>query len=146
MKKLRLFGLFCALTVNFVACGHKQDATGALEKAAKAMEETPVTTPAPAPAAQPTPAVEAPAQAAPAPPPAQELKQALASYKAGQMEDAVTRLHNLRSQTSMTPAQKMALQDTIAAVTTEIYGLAAKGDTRAIAAVKQWEQMQTNSH
>src|SRR4051794_34316137 len=111
MKKFKLLGWFCGLTVIFVACGHKQDATGALEKAAKVMEETPAATPAPALAAEPTPTVEAPAQAAPAAPPAQELKQALVAYKAGQMEDAVTRLHKLRNQTSMSPAQKMALQD-----------------------------------
>src|SRR4051794_33869731 len=125
MKKFKLLGWFCGLTVIFVACGHKQDATGALEKAAKVMEETPAANPPPR--AEPA-QVEVQAQVAPAPPPAQELKQALVSYKAGQMEDAVTRLHNLRTQTSMSPAQKMALQDSIAAVMTEIYGLAAKGD------------------
>jgi hypothetical protein len=72
------------------------------------------------------------------------MKQALAAYKAGQLEDAVTRLQNLRSQTAMTAEQRMALQDAIAAVMTEINALAAKGDARAIAALKQYEAMQTN--
>ena len=37
----------------------------------------------------------------------------------------------------------MAVQDGVAAVMAELYSLAAKGDGRAIAAVKQYEQMQT---
>jgi hypothetical protein len=37
----------------------------------------------------------------------------------------------------------MAVQDAVAAVMGEVYGMAAKGDARAIQAVKQYEQMQT---
>ncbi len=37
----------------------------------------------------------------------------------------------------------MAMNDAMAAVMTDIYALAAKGDGRAIQAVKQYEQLQT---
>jgi hypothetical protein len=59
------------------------------------------------------------------------------------MEDAVTRLHRLRSARTLTAEQRMALQDAIAAVMREIYASAEKGDARAIAAVRQYEEMQT---
>ncbi|MDB6113045.1 MAG: hypothetical protein JWR69_4795, partial [Pedosphaera sp.] len=39
-----------------------------------------------------------------------------------------------------------AVNDAMAAVMGEIYALAAKGDARAIQAVKLYEQMQTQSH
>ena len=71
------------------------------------------------------------------------MSQALAVYKAGNLEDAVTRLQKLRAATALTPQQRMDLNDKMAAVMGEIYALAAKGDSRAIAAVKQYEQMQT---
>jgi hypothetical protein len=74
------------------------------------------------------------------------MRQALASYKSGELEDAVTRLQKLRTTATLTPQQRMALQDSVAAVMTEVYELAAKGDTRAIAAVKQYEDMQTARH
>ena len=71
------------------------------------------------------------------------MSAAIASYKAGNLEDAVTRLQKLRSTPVMSPEQRIAVNDAIAAVMTEVYSLAAKGDSRAIAAVKQYEQMQT---
>jgi len=74
------------------------------------------------------------------------MRQALIAYKAGDMEDAVTRLQKLRMTVALTPQQRMAIQDSIAAVMTEIYGLAERGDARAIAAVKQYEEMQTSRH
>ena len=43
----------------------------------------------------------------------------------------------------MTAQQRMALNDAMAAVMTDIYAQAAKGDQRAIQAVKQYEKMQT---
>ena len=73
------------------------------------------------------------------------MKQALAAYKSGDLQDAVTRLQKLRATPAMTPQQRIALNDAMAAVMTEIYGLAAKGDARAMQAVKQYEQMQTQS-
>ena len=78
--------------------------------------------------------------------PADQVKQAIEEYKAGKMEDAVTRLHLLRDTASLSPQQRMALQDSMAAVMTEIYTQAEKGDPRAIAAVKQYEKMQTGGH
>jgi len=124
--------LLSAIAVGLSAC-HKQDPTAELEKAAAAMAQTEAA-PAPAPGAARAPA---------GPPPAQQVQQALADYKAGKMEDAVTRLQLLRAQPVLSPQQRMALQDSVAAVMTEIYTLAEKGDPRAIAAVKQYEKMQT---
>lgn len=97
------------------------------------------TVPAPAPAPASADAPQAPA----ALPPAQEMKQAVEAYKGGQFEDAVRRLQQLRSRQAMTPQQYMAINDAITAVTTELYALAAKGDPRAVQALKQYEKMQT---
>jgi hypothetical protein len=71
------------------------------------------------------------------------MKQALVAYKAGDLEDAVTRLQKLRMTVALTAQQRMAVQDGVAAVMTEIYGRASQGDARAIQAVKQYEEMQT---
>ena len=108
----------------------KPDPAAELEKAAAALEK--------APAAPPAPGSDAPAVT-----PSQQLKGAMEDYKAGKMEDAVTRLQLLRSTPVLTPEQRMALQDSIASVMAEIYALAEKGDKRAIAAVAQYERMQT---
>jgi|SRR5437588_22734 len=146
-------GLIC---FSFVAaafitgCGHKTDAKTEMEKAASALaqEETKQPPPAPAPVEaalapqQPAQALEAPAT--PAPPPAQQMQQALASYKAGELEDAVARLQKLRFSGSLTAEQSMTIQDSVAAVMAEIYSLAEKGDARAIQAVKLAEEMQTS--
>ncbi|MBM3870432.1 MAG: hypothetical protein FJ392_05625 [Verrucomicrobia bacterium] len=92
----------------------------------------------PAPTAEPPPT-----GAPPAPAPAQEMQQAVQAYKGGQFEDAVVRLQRLRATPAMSGQQRMALNDAMAAVMTDIYALAAKGDPRAIQAVKQYEQLQT---
>ena len=150
MKNIYLiYTLSWAATAAVLAgCGHKSDAKSELEDAANALAKT-----EPAQAAPATPQPAAPAQSVPAEvvaptaaPPAQEVRQALASYKAGNLEDAVTRLQKLRASTVMTPEQRMAMQDAVAAVMGEIYGLAEKGDARAIQAVRQYEQMQTRPH
>jgi len=159
MKSLRsVLILSSFLLVVCVGCSHKTDAKSALEEAASVLDNAP---------AQPAPAVaQAPAEPAPpdsSPPtipqpaaladsgaqpasPGAQMRQALASYKSGELEDAVTRLQKLRTTATLTPQQRMALQDSVAAVMTEVYELAAKGDTRAIAAVKQYEDMQTARH
>jgi hypothetical protein len=129
-------------------CSHKANATSELEKAAVVMEQP---APAPPPASRPVPAQpEQPPQPEPAPvvapPPAQEMQQAVAAYKSGDLQDAVTRLQKLRATPVMSPQQRIALNDAMAAVMSEIYALAAKGDARAIQAVKQYEQMQTQPH
>ena len=74
---------------------------------------------------------------------ATEMTQAVQSYKGGQFEDAVTRLQKLRAQPRLTAQQQMALNDATASVMADIYALAAKGDQRAVQAVKQYEKMQT---
>lgn len=72
------------------------------------------------------------------------MSEAMASYKGGNLTDAVTQLQRLRAQSVITPEQRMALQDAMAAVMTDIYGRAAKGDARAQQAVKQYELMQNS--
>ncbi len=127
------------LTVMTSGCGQKSNANAELEKAANAFANV---EPAPTPLAQPSqPNQPTPATTSPAP--AQEMKQAMAAYKAGELEDAVTRLQLLRAMPTMTAQQRMAMNDAMAAVMTDIYALAAKGDGRAIQAVKQYEKMQT---
>lgn len=141
------------MSVMLVGCGgQKTDAKTELDKAAATLgnaEPAPAPTPAAPEAAVPAAAEPVAAMAAPALPtgtPAQQMQQAIASYKAGELEDAVTRLQKLRATPVLTAVQRMALQDSVAAVMTEIYGMAAKGDPRAIQAVRQYEEMQTAVH
>jgi hypothetical protein len=132
-----------SLFLALAGCSHKTNADTELEKAASLMEQP---APAPPPAPAPVQTEQAPQPEptpAPAPVPGQEMKQAVAAYKSGDLQDAVTRLQKLRATPVMTPQQRIALNDAMAAVMSEIYGLAAKGDARAIAAVKQYEDLQT---
>lgn len=117
------------LTVSLATACKKEDPVAALEKSAADLEKTP--------------AAPAEGDAPPGPAPAEQVKQAVADFKAGKMEDAVTRLQLLRAQPVMTPEQRMALQDSIASVMQEIYAMALNGDARAKAAVAQYERMQT---
>ena len=125
--------LLAAVAVVLSAC-QKQSAVIEMEKAAAAMAKAETVPAAPDAGAGPNPA---------GPPPAKQVQQAIAEYKAGNMQDAVTRLQLLRAMPAMSPQQRMALQDSVAAVMTEIYSLAEKGDPRAIAAVAQYQKMQT---
>ena len=151
---LRVTVLGAVLASGVIGCSQKNDPESELKKAANAMEQaapaasTAPAQPAPTPVVQPIQPIQPiqPTQptavaAAPPVPPAQQMNQAMASYKAGNYEDAVTRLQQMRTKAAMTPQQRMALQDAMAAVMTEVYTLAAKGDARAIQAVKQYEQM-----
>jgi hypothetical protein len=126
--------LFTVLVISLSGC-QKPDAVNELEKVATALEKA---EPAPAPA---TPDPGTPREPS-GPPPGKQVQQAIADYKAGKMEDAVTRLQILRRMSAISPQQRMALQDSIAAVMTEIYTLAEKGDPRAIAAVQRYQQLQ----
>ncbi|MCW5556082.1 MAG: hypothetical protein KIS67_28490 [Verrucomicrobiae bacterium] len=134
----------------FSGCGQKTDADSELERAARALQEADpapqagaATAPVTTPVYVPSGTTAQPAQAQPAPPPAEQMSEAMTAYKSGNLEDAVTRLQRLRATPAMTPQQRMALNDAMAAVMTEIYSLAAKGDARAIQAVKQYEAMQS---
>ncbi|MFM8360604.1 MAG: hypothetical protein ACKOET_18800 [Verrucomicrobiota bacterium] len=128
----RLGGGLIALALLAAGCS-KPDPTAELQKAAAELEK--------APPAQAEPAAAPEGQVAVSP--AQQLQGAMEDYKAGKLEDAVTRLQLLRAQSALSPQQRMALQDSIAAVVAEIYALAEKGDPKAIAAVAQYERMQT---
>jgi hypothetical protein len=137
----------CLCMLGLTGCSHKTtDAKTELDKAAETLG--PADAPAPATASSPDPSTPAaaaiPSASLPTGTPAQQMQQAITAYKAGELEDAVTRLQKLRATSALTPQQRMALQDSVAAVMTEIYGQAAKGDPRAILAVKQYEEMQTS--
>ncbi len=110
-------------------CSKEPTATGELEKAAAALAKADKGAP-PAAKDSATPA------------PSKQVEEALEEYKAGKFEDAVTRLQMLRATPVMSPEQRMALQDSVAAVMREIYELAEKGDSRAIAAKARYEQLQ----
>ena len=134
----KMVAVCASLTMAFVGCDRKADANRELEQAARTFEKAEPTQPAPPVLSEPVPT------SAPSPAPAQELKQALVAYKAGELEDAVTRLQKLRATPVMAPEQRMALQDAVAAVMTEIHALADKGDARAQQAIKRYKEMQTS--
>ena len=142
MNPIFLRGAWLGLVLVALAACKKQNPVEEMEKAATAIDKMAKDS-APATASAPAPASGEYDAAAAALVPAQELKQAITEYKAGKMEDAVTRLQLLRSQSVLSPEQRMALQDSMAAVMAEIYALAQKGDARAVAAVAQYEKMQT---
>jgi hypothetical protein len=131
-------------------CSHKTDAKTELDTAATLLDKTESAPVASAPAPESAaPMATAPAAvpesvAGLAATPAQQMHLAISSYKTGDLEDAVTRLQKLRATPTLTAEQRMAVQDSVAAVMTEIYTLAAKGDAKAIQAVKQYEVMQTS--
>lgn len=152
--RLGICACLLALVMSALVSGCKQktDAKTELEKTADILAKgEPAQSAQPAAAEPPAPArVEAnipdqpQAPATPVGTPAQQMRQALASYKTGELEDAVTRLQKLRAMPTLTSQQRMAVQDSVAPVMTEIYTLAAKGDGKALAAVKQYEEMQTS--
>ncbi len=145
MKFVSFVGLVLCLILLLVGCGGKKDANTELEKAAVAMAQPEPPQPAPAaePVQQASPTVVA-IPAAPPAPPAQEMKQAMAAYKGGDLDDAVRRLQKLRATPVLSAEKRMAVNDATAAVMAEIYALAAKGDARAIQAVKLYEDIQTH--
>ena len=121
-----------AVSVIIATGGCRQKATTdiELEKAVSALA-----TAVPAPATSP--------EAMPVAAPSQQLKEAVAAYKGGKLEDSVTRLQALRASPALTAEQRLVLNDAMAAVMSDIYARAAKGEARAIQAVKQYEHLQT---
>lgn len=144
---VRTFTLLLWLAAAGVGCHHKTDAKSELQKTADLLDKAePAPSPAPAPPVQAAPAASAPEQPAANPAPAsppQMVRQAIAAYKNGNFEDAVTRLQMLRATPTLTPEQRMSLQDSVAAVMAELYAMAEKGDPRAVQAVQQYEKLQT---
>ncbi|EEF57733.1 hypothetical protein [Pedosphaera parvula] len=133
--------LLCAsLTLALTGCNKNANARGELEKAASLLEKSET---APAPVAQSPQPAEATTTVAS---PSQQMNQAMAAYKSGNLEDTVTRLQILRAAPAISPQQRVAVNDATAAVMADIYARAAKGDAGAMQAVKQYEQMQTHSH
>lgn len=140
--------LSAGVSMGVIGCGRKPDVKSELEKAAAILEkpDAPVAAPSQQPAPSPSPAPQTPVAETAQPAtttPSQQMRAAIAAYKAGNLDDAVTRLQKLRATPAMSPEQRIALNDAMAAVMGEIYSQAAKGDSRAAAAVKQYEQLQT---
>jgi len=135
------------ILTGLVACSRKPNPNRELEKAAVLLEKADPAAAAatqPALAASPAPEGPSPGSAQPAvAPPARQIRDAIAAYKGGNLEDAVTRLQKLRATPVMSPEQRIALNDAMGAVMGEIYAMAAKGDSRAIQAVQQYELLQT---
>jgi len=140
--------VLCAFTFILAAWSlsgcSKKDASSELQKAVTAMAqpEPAQVEPAPEPI-QPNPSQPVTQPAASPKSPAQEMSQAMAAYKAGELEDAVIRLQKLRATPVMAPEKRIAVNDAIAAVMNEISALAEKGDARAIQALKTYEKMLT---
>jgi hypothetical protein len=133
------------LTALLGGCSSKKDANSELQRAVVVMAQPdPVqAAPAPEPAPQSPAATPAPQPVAPAKAQAQEMNQAMVAYKAGNLDDAVVRLQKLRATPVMSAEKRIAVNDATAAVMSEIYALAGKGDARAIQAVKLYEEIQT---
>jgi hypothetical protein len=122
-----------ALIIGIAGCGRKSvDAKTQIDQAAQEMVK--------AEAAQPSPAT-ATATASPLKP-AQQMNDALAAYKNGNLEDAVTRFQAMRARTAMSGAELMALNNAMAAVMADIYARAAKGDVQAQKAVQDYQRLQ----
>src|SRR5262245_6460248 len=100
----------CIAASAFIHFGcHRQPSTKSeLEKAVTELgkgEPAPAA-PAPAPVSAPAPAQPQPAQIqVPIELPSQQMNQAVVAYKAGNLEDAVTRLQKLRQSPVLTPQQ-----------------------------------------
>lgn len=130
-----------ALAAGLCGCDREPSTQTKVEEAVKAFEQAPAASAAPASAATPAaPAPAAPKEAA------QQMNQAAVAYKAGNYVDTVKFLQMLRSQQGKTAEQLLALQDATAAMVGEIYAAAAKGDTRAQQAVKEYERLQNVRH
>ena len=144
MKSQDLLTL-CITVLLLGGCGSKKDANSELQKAATiiAQPETAQAAPAADPA-QSTSVSTPAATPAPVTTPAQDMNQAITAYKAGDLDDAVRRLQKLRATPVLSAEKRIAVNDATAAVMAEIYAMAAKGDARAIQAVKLYEQMQTH--
>jgi hypothetical protein len=146
MKRIASFSLVASLLAALLVGCSKKDASSELQKAATTMAQAeanqPVPTPEPVPQTPSTPVMQ---PAVPSTPKAQaqEMSQALAAYKAGELDDAVIRLQKLRAAPVMSPEKRIAVNDAIAAVMGEIYAMAEKGDARAKQALKTYETMQT---
>lgn len=118
------------LILGTAGCGRKSvDTKTQIDQAAQAMAK--------AEAFQP------PASAgAPSPTPARQMNEALVAYKSGNLEDAVTRFQTMRAHAAMSGEELMALNNAMAAVMSDIYARAAKGDVRAQQAVQEYQRLQ----
>ena len=129
--------LILAVSIVAVAgCKKQSDANAALDNAVKILEKSDAGQPS-SPAAPST----APGQeTVSSQPVAQQMSQAMTAYKGGNYDDAVSRLHLLRTTAVKTPEQTMAVQDAMAAVMTDLYDRAAKGDVKAQQAIRQHQE------
>ena len=143
MKSNDLF-VSCIAALLVSGCSSKKDANSELQKASAVMAQPEQAQAPAAPEPSQSTSGSTAAPVAPTTTPAQEMNQAMTAYKAGDLDDAVRRLQKLRATPVLSAEKRIAVNDATAAVMAEIYALAAKGDARAIQAVKLYEQMQTH--
>jgi hypothetical protein len=118
--------ILTSFVLVIAGCHRQGDANAEMAKAVKELEQ--------AAPGQPS------APASTGPPVAQQMNEAMVAYKGGDYLEAVMRLEVLRSKAIKTPDQTMAVQNAMAAVMTELYSRAEKGDTRAQQAIKQYQE------
>jgi len=82
---------------------------------------------------------QAVAAATAAPLPAQQINDALAAYKKGNLLDSVTQLQQIKQSTPMTGAQLLDLNRSINDVINDLYARAAKGDAQAQQAIEAYK-------
>src|SRR5436189_1546367 len=129
MKRIAVFSLAASFMAAMLVGCSKKDASSELQKGANTMAQPEATQPAPTPEPVPqTPSAPVMQSAVVSTPKAQaqEMSQALAAYKAGELDDAVIRLQKLRAAPIMSPEKRIAVNDAIAAVMGEIYAMAEK--------------------
>jgi len=132
--------ILAAAVVAVTGCHKQTDASSQLANAVKVLEKSdPGQPPAPATsvAAPAAPSGQASPEVLISQPVAQQMKQAMTAYKTGDYQDTITRLEWLRNKATKTADQTMAIQDAMAAVMTDLYARAEKGDARAQQAIKQ---------
>lgn len=124
------------ILASAAGCKKQADANTELANAVKLLEKSEAGQPPP-----PAPAPTEPGQAAlSSQPVAQQMSQALTAYKGGNYDDAVSRLQLLRTRAVATPQQTMVVQDAMAAVMTDLYDRASKGDVKAKQAIQQYQE------
>ena len=115
---------------GLVGCQKKTDATSELKSAVKVLEQPGSVQPATAQPGQNGTAV---------PPVAQQVDQAINSFKAGNYSDAIGLMEKAGTNPTRTPGQTIAVQDAMAAVMRDLYARAARGDAAAQQAIKQYK-------
>lgn len=118
------------LILGTVGCHKTADSQIQIEQAAQAMAQTET----PHPTASATPAAS----------PVEQVNEALGAYKSGNYTEAVTRFQTMRGHTAMSGQQLESLNNVMAAVMSDLYARAAKGDAQAQAAIEEYRRLKSS--